>query len=213
MASGPGIVEGPRYPPREYLGSAARGHRLLQQLHHQLARQPDRGRRRHAQHPRAAEHVHQPRVARVLQPAGAGRPGILDSQHRVSHPRRVHAAHQRVVRRALLQQHDPGRDAGGGRVQRPLAQQPDAGRERGAGDLQRHHDDALHIVRPQRVPAQSRRGRGVPLERARGETPARTSRRPATTPRWRAGSSRRWPNTAAPRDKTATACWWTTTSS
>ena len=108
VASGPGIVDGPALSAARVLGSAARGHRLLQQLHHQLARQPDRGRRRHAQHPRAAEHVHQPPVARVLQPAGAGRPRILDSQRRVSHPRRVHAADQRVVRRAVLQQHDPG---------------------------------------------------------------------------------------------------------
>ncbi len=42
-ASGPGIVEGPKYPTREYLGSPAGGDRLLQQLHHQLARQSDRG--------------------------------------------------------------------------------------------------------------------------------------------------------------------------
>ena len=94
------------------LGPPPGGDRLLQQLHHQLARQPDRDRRRHAQHPRAAEHVHQPRVARVLQPAVARRAGLLDSQHRLPPAGGLDAADQRVGGRAVLQQHHPVGDAG-----------------------------------------------------------------------------------------------------
>jgi hypothetical protein len=101
------VANGPGHPRRPAL-SAARvlrpppgGDRLLQQLHLELARQPDRSRRRHAQHPRDAEHVHQPRVARLLQPAGARRPRLLDPQHRLQPAGRLDAAHQRLVGRVF----------------------------------------------------------------------------------------------------------------
>ena len=111
VASGPGIVDGPKYPTREILGSPAGGDRLLRQLHHQQPRQPDRGRRQHAQHPRDAEHVHQSRLARLLQPADARRSRLLDPQHRLSPAGRIDATDERSSRRAVLQQHDPVGDA------------------------------------------------------------------------------------------------------
>ena len=205
VASGPGIIEGPHYPPREYWDRRPGGDRLLQQLHHQLARQPDRDRRRHAQHPRAAEHVHQPRVARVLQPAVARRAGLLDPQHRLPPAGRLDAADERIGGRAVLQQHHPVGDAGGRRVERALAQQPDARRERGAGDPQRDHDDQLHVVGLQRVPPEPRREGVVPVERAAGRRAGRLHRpRPHRGAAERA-ASRRWPSTARRPARTRTA--------
>ena len=166
VASGPGILDGPHYPPREYLGPPPGGDRFLQQLHHQLARQPDRDRRRHAQHPRAAEHVHQPRLARVLQSAVTGRAGLLDSQHRLPPAGGLDAADQRLGGRVVLQQHHPGGDAGRRGLERPLAQQPDAGGERRSGDSQCDDDDQLHVVGLQRVPAEPGREGGISVERA-----------------------------------------------
>ena len=84
------------------LGPPAGGDRLLQQLHHQLSRQPDRGRRQHAQHPRHAEHDDQLRVARLLQPADARRAGLLDPQHRLQPAGRIDAADQRRRRASLF---------------------------------------------------------------------------------------------------------------
>ena len=84
FAIGPGHRRRPEVSDARVLGSPAGGDRLLQQLHHQLARQPDRGRRQHAQHPHHAEHADQPRVARLLQSADARRAGLLDPQHRLS---------------------------------------------------------------------------------------------------------------------------------
>ncbi len=95
VASGPGIVDGPKYPPREYWDRRPVAIDFYNNYITQLPRQPDRGRRQHAQHPRAAEHVHQPRLARVLQPAGARRARLLDSQHRLSPAGRLDAADER----------------------------------------------------------------------------------------------------------------------
>ena len=104
---GSAAVDGPQYPPQGVLGPAAGLDRLLQQLHDQLPRQPVRDRRQHAQRPRDAEHDDQLRVARVLQPAGARRAGLLDPQHRLSPAGRIDAADRRLGGRAVLQQHDP----------------------------------------------------------------------------------------------------------
>ena len=51
-----------------------------------------------------------------------------------------------------------------GGVEQPLAQQPDARPELGARDLRRHHVHELHLVGLQRLPPQSRRGGCVPVE-------------------------------------------------
>ena len=59
VAVGPGHRRRPEVSDARVLGPAPGGDRLLQQLHHQLPRQPDRDRRQHAQHPRDAEHVDQ----------------------------------------------------------------------------------------------------------------------------------------------------------
>ncbi len=111
---GPRHRRRPQVSDARVLGSPAGRDRLLQQLHHQLARQPDRGRRQHAQHPHHAEHADQPSVARVLQPADARRTGLLDPQHRLQPAGRIDAADQRRGRRAVLQQHDPDGDTGRG---------------------------------------------------------------------------------------------------
>ena len=132
---GSAAVDGPKYPPREYLRPAAGRDRLLQQLHDQLPRQPVRGGRQHAQRARDAEHDDQLRLARVLQSAGDRRAGLLDPQHRLSPAGRLDAADRRLGGRDVLQQHHPVGDAGAGRVERALAQQPVSRRELGARDL------------------------------------------------------------------------------
>ena len=148
------------------LGSTAGRDRLLQQLHDQLSRQPVRDRRRHAQR----------RVMRNLMINSAShafcnqpidrRADLLDPEHRVPPARRVDAVDRWIGRRALLQQHDPVGDGGTGCLQRPLAQQPDPGRELGAGDLQRQHLYQLLVLRLQRLQAESRCHRLVPVELA-----------------------------------------------
>ena len=168
FASGPDIIDGPKYPTREYLGSPAGRDRLLQQLHHQLTRQPDRGRRQHAQHPRHAEHADQPSVARVLQSADTGWPGLLDPEHRVQPAGRFDSLDQRRRRRALLQQHGPLGNHGCGGGEHPLAQQPDARSELGARDPQRQHVHQLHLVGLQRLSCESRGEVSVRVERPTG---------------------------------------------
>ena len=66
-------IDGPKYPPSEYLGPAPGVDRLLQQLHDQLPRQSVRDRRQHAQRPGDAEHDDQLRLAAFCnQPALGG---------------------------------------------------------------------------------------------------------------------------------------------
>ena len=108
---GSAAAGGPEVSAAGILGPAAGLDRLLQQLHDQLPRQPVRDRRQHAQHPRDAEHDDQLGVARVLQPAGGRRAGLLDPQHRLPPAGRFDAADRRLGGRALLQQHDPVGDA------------------------------------------------------------------------------------------------------
>ena len=57
--------------------------------------------------------------------------------------------------RALLQQHHPLGDERRGSVEHPLAQQPDAGAELRAGDSERQYVHQLHLVRLQRLPRES----------------------------------------------------------
>ncbi len=140
--------------------------RLLQQLHDQLPRQPVRSGRQHAQRAGDAEHDDQLRIARVLQPAGDRRAGVLDPEHRVSHAGRVDEADRRLGGRDLLQQHRAVGDAGTGRVERPLGEQPVSRRELGARDFRDEHVHQLHLVGLQRLQAESRRAVFVRLELA-----------------------------------------------
>ena len=109
--------------------------------------------------------------------------------------------------RALLQQHDPLGDAGRGGVEHPLAQQPDARAELGAGDLQRQHVHELHVVGLQRLPCEPGSGDGVRVECAAAAGVARISPGRDTTASPRdAARSRRWRNTPRPPARTVTAC-------
>ena len=166
VASGPGIIDGPHYPPREYWDRrpvAIDFYNNYITSSHDNPIETDGG----MHNIRVLRNMFiNHAVARVLQPAVARRAGLLDPQHRLPPAGRLDAAHQRVGGRAVLQQHDPVGDAGGRRIERALAQQPDAGGERGAGDPQRDDDDQLHVVGLQRLPAESRCEGGVPVERA-----------------------------------------------
>ena len=182
-------------------------------------RQPDRGRRQHAQHPHHAEHAHQPSVARVLQPAGARRAGVLDPQHRLQPARRFDATDQRLGGRAFLQQHDPvGNDRQSAEL--ALAEQPDA-RARTRSIV---HGDAIPtlfgITTYTNYTSSDYNGFG-PMPGAQvnfrwcrppfdvlADFPG-----PGKRPASRRASSRRWPSTARPRARTATASCSTTRSS
>ena len=117
-------------PAARVSGPPPRRDRLLQQHHHQLPRQPHRGRREPAQRARAAEPVPQPPVARLLQPAGARRTRLLDPEHRLQPAGGIEPLLRRR-RRRVLQQHHPVRDHRDD-VEHALAEQPDSGAERGA---------------------------------------------------------------------------------
>ena len=155
VASGPGIVDGPKYPTREYwdrrpVAIDFYGNYITNSHDNPIEADGSMHNIRIMRNM-----LHQPCVARLLQSADARRTGLLDPQHRVSPAGRVDAADQRRGRRALLQQHDPVGDRGGGDVEHALAQQPDARRERAAGDLLRDDVHELHLVGLQRLPSES----------------------------------------------------------
>ncbi len=82
----------PEVSAQGVLEPAAGVDRLLQQPDDELSRQPVRDRRRHAQHPRAAQPDDQLGLARVLQPAVDRRADLLDRQHCLPSAGRVDAA-------------------------------------------------------------------------------------------------------------------------
>ena len=213
---GSAAVGRPEVSAAGVLGPAAGLDRLLQQLHDQLPRQPVRDRRQHAQHPRDAEHDDQLRVARVLQPAGDRRAGLLDPQHRLSRAGRIDAADRRLGGRALLQQHDP---VGDRRRQRTSnvhwRNNLFLGENSRAGDLQRQHVHQLHARRTTTASGRIRARRtsfqwnsppsGVPADYSSQPGPYGGAWRPrqfATLAEY----SRR-------PARISTACSWTTTSS
>ena len=102
---------------------------------------------------------------------------------------------------------------GAGRVEHSLAQQSDARSELGAGDSERQHVHQLHLVRLQRVPAESWCEGVVPVELAAGRDGRGLHRAWSQRASSRAARSPRSPSTARRRGRTRTASPWTTTSS
>ena len=167
-ASGPGIVDGPKYPTREYWD---RRPVAIDFYNNYITNSHD--------NPIEADgSMHNVRIMRNMlinhashafcnQPTLGG-PVYWIRNIAYNLPGGVDAADQRGGGRDLLQQHDPLGDDGAGRVEHPLAQQPDARAELGAGDLQRQHVHQLHLVRLQRLPCEPGREDVVSVERTAG---------------------------------------------
>ncbi len=168
FASGPDIIDGPKYPTREYWD---RRPVAIDFYNNYITNSHD--------NPIEADgSMHNIRIMRnmlINHPSHAfcnqptlGGPGLLDPEHRVQPAGRFDSIDQRRGRRALLQQHDPLGNHGRGGVEHPLAQQPDARSELGARDPQRQHVHELHLVRLQRLSCESRGEVSVRVERPTG---------------------------------------------
>jgi hypothetical protein len=163
VATGPGIGDGPKYPPQEYWD---RRPVAIDFYNNYITNSHD--------NPIEADgSMHNIRVMRNMlinhashafcnQPALGG-PGLLDSQHRIQPSRRVDAPYKRVDGRHLLQQHDSFRDRRES-PEHPLAQQSHARAELDTHDLQCDNQHELHIIGLQRLSAESGSGDVVPME-------------------------------------------------
>ena len=150
FASGPDIIDGPKYPTRS-TGIAGRS-RSISTTTTSPTRTTTRSKpTAHAQHPRHAEHADQSSVTRLLQSADSGRPGVLDPKHCLQPAGRIDTLTNGAAG-VLFYNNTILGDERRGSVEHPLAQQPDAGAELRAGDSERQYVHQLHLFRLQRLP-------------------------------------------------------------
>ena len=180
VASGPGIVDGPKYPPREYWD---RRPVAIDFYGNYITNSHD--------NPIEADgSMHNIRIMRNMfinhaSHAFCNQPTLGGPVYWIRNiayhlPGGIDAADERRGGRAVLQQHHPVGDGGRRHLEHALAQQPDARRERGAGDFHRHDVHELHLVGLQRLPAESGRRRVVPVELAADRRRGRLQPGPAT---------------------------------